>query len=1259
MGMISIRAIGAPTGSTAAVAGAYMDYLSNGVEMKGKVATETLDGTIEYYDSGIEGPGMWHGHGAEHLGLSGFVEPHDLNHILQGRHHETGERLLSASGSAGRHSLKVGQATRQHEGQPVWSHHDLATHLDLTDDELTEFIDAVGVNPLRLDDGDHFNFADVQSLADVVGVTDQSVKLDSIDDEQLVTAGVAASTLGVSRRYINMVIGNAQDYDVADTSIEDRDKDWLEAERNDPTNPKSQWRIKGEHLKAFAARRQPPAVRLAYDATFTLEKSISVVGLLSEGETRDVFAQAVTDANRTALDHLDQHASNGRERAAPIGSEGLAVASFMHATSRNNDPFLHVHNLVVNSIQDENGQGRALDARDLYLQGPTASALGSIELRWQLAQKLGLQFEATGNSVEIAGVHADVIDGFSTGRNRIESIVEEAGIDINNPAARQHAATNSRPDKDTATPDDLQHHWWDRAADLGFTRGTLDYILNNPAPLPSPELSDAERGQLFEHLATWQGATRDASIFTRSDVIRAIGEWSPDGHVRVMPSDVANETATQFLTSELVVPLEIDKRQVAKLVGKVSPALHQRDVFTTQNVLDTQRSIDSMWTDGLTGTNGITSAEHLRAGIDHVGSLTSEQHDLVTQWVSSGHQFQSATGVPGAGKTFAVSAARHAWQAQGYTVIGAAISGTAAQHLGDDAGIPSETVASYLHQIYDQGNNPLDANTILVVDEAGTIPDRDLHSLMAAATDAGATVRLLGDPAQHGSVEAGGMWHHLTETYAANTPALTHSFRFQDSPVDVDANTLVRDGQFKEAFDLLRAHGQLTEVDSHDQALGALLRRSVNARDAGTPAPMIERTNASRVALNGAMQHIRAERGEVTNLTQFGIRQYGIGDEIISKTNDRQLAPHSQPEHYLRNGTQGVITNITTAPGHEPIVTADFGHGDIPIRGERFATPDFDLSYAVTSHAVQGATLPISNSAIGAGVTHAETVVDLSRGLTDNHLVLYGDRHEELSSLYDRPEPRHLGDRIAQTVAPGDNIPAAAVDQDAGGRDINLARLHARNAPDDAISFARSVHTRHIEANPPRTLTDQLPEPSTVPHLARSQTQAIVDASLYQLTYIPYPARDVPYGDTLGQRPEPTEQNQPQLDAYDEALSALTSAAQRTALREIYSHDPSVPEWVNGHVADLAAQGRLTPTLNVDTFTQWAHAANHHHSTHGMFPTGKTPDALTDAAGRAQHEHLAQTHADALNPPKPPSNLDLNAGTDLSAPAPRPRAIAR
>ena len=156
MGMMSIRAIGAPSGATGAVAGAYLDYLTSGIEMEGQVAAPSLDGTMNYYNSGVEGPGMWHGHGAERLGLSGFVDIDDLDLVLQGRHHETGERLLSASGSAGRHNLKVGEATRLHDGNPVWSHHDLATHLGVTDEELADLTNTVRVSPLALDEGDHF-----------------------------------------------------------------------------------------------------------------------------------------------------------------------------------------------------------------------------------------------------------------------------------------------------------------------------------------------------------------------------------------------------------------------------------------------------------------------------------------------------------------------------------------------------------------------------------------------------------------------------------------------------------------------------------------------------------------------------------------------------------------------------------------------------------------------------------------------------------------------------------------------------------------------------------------------------------------------------------------------------------------------------------------------------------------------------------------------------------------------------------------------
>ena len=250
------------------------------------------------------------------------------------------------------------------------------------------------------------------------------------------------------------MIGHHHGYETNGVAIDDRDKDWLPAHKVDPTNPKSHWRIRADDLAGFIERRQPPAVRIAYDVTFTFEKSISVVGLLSDGHDRDAFTRAVQQANQVGIDWLDHNASDGRHLGKQIHSEGLTVASFIHSTSRNDDPFVHVHNLVINAVQDQNGTGRALDARNLYMQGPAASALASAELRWQLSNELGVRWRATGNAVEIDGVSQPVIDEFSTGRNRIQSIVDEAGLS-NTPRARQHVATESRPHKTGDSPDDL------------------------------------------------------------------------------------------------------------------------------------------------------------------------------------------------------------------------------------------------------------------------------------------------------------------------------------------------------------------------------------------------------------------------------------------------------------------------------------------------------------------------------------------------------------------------------------------------------------------------------------------------------------------------------------------------------------------------------------------------------------------------------------------------------------------------------------
>src|SRR3546814_17031549 len=83
---------------------------------------------------------------------------------------------------------------------------------------------------------------------------------------------------------------------------------------------------------------------------------------------------------------------------------------------------------------------------------------------------------------------------------------------------------------------------------------------------------------------------------------------------------------------------------------------------------------------------------------------------------------------------------------------------------------------------------------------------------MAAST--GASVRLIGDPAQHGAIAAGGMFRVLCERHPRHTPELTTTHRLQDAH-DRAAAQALRDGSIDEAFDELAAAGPL-HVDGDD-----------------------------------------------------------------------------------------------------------------------------------------------------------------------------------------------------------------------------------------------------------------------------------------------------------------------------------------------------------------------------------------------------------------------------------------------------------
>lgn len=461
------------------------------------------------------------------------------------------------------------------------------------------------------------------------------------------------------------------------------------------------------------------------------------------------------------------------------------------------------------------------------------------------------------------------------------------------------------------------------------------------------------------------------------------------------------------------------KEQFDQVMGAVraSPELvalgkdgRDQERFTSREMIAVENRLERAG-DELAGRSEHGVAEATRdaaigAAEDRGLVLSGEQRDAFDH-VTGDAGLASVVGYAGSGKSAMLGVAREAWEGQGYTVRGAALSGIAAENLEGGSGIQSRTIASLEHA-WGQGREQLGPRDVLVVDEAGMIGSRQMERVLSQARDAGAKVVMVGDPEQLQAIEAGAAFRSVAERHGA---AEITEIRRQREDWQRDATRALATGRTGEAIHAYDGKGMVHAADTREAARGELVDGWDRARQAepGSTRIILTHTNAEVQSLNSeARDRLRASGNlgdDVTVKAERGERQFATGDRIMFLRNERGMG--------VKNGTLATIERVSP---EGMAVRLDDG------RGVAFDTKDYahvDHGYAATFHKSQGVTVDRAHVLATPGMDRHSAYVGLSRHRDDVQLhygrddfadqrqlvrALSRDRGKDMAGDYARPE---------------------------------------------------------------------------------------------------------------------------------------------------------------------------------------------------------------------------------------------------------------
>src|SRR5271166_2136034 len=450
--------------------------------------------------------------------------------------------------------------------------------------------------------------------------------------------------------------------------------------------------------------------------------------------------------------------------------------------------------------------------------------------------------------------------------------------------------------------------------------------------------------------------TRQQSTFTRQDLARMLNRHTVD-------AEQFAAALAKVEASPALVRVGVDERGRERLSTREMLAVEQRLEAASFDLAERQ---------GHAVEAGVQA--HALAGAER--ALEGEQL-AAFEHVTGGADVSAVVGYAGTGKSTMLGVARAAWEAAGYRVRGAALSGIAAEGLEAGAGIESRTLAS-LEYGWARERDLLTSRDVLVVDEAGMIGSRQLERVVSAARSAGAKVVLVGDPEQLQAIEAGAAFRAVAERVGA---VELSDIRRQRAVWQQEATRELATGRTAAALARYEAAGMVHRHDTLEAALAGLVAgwEAARRQNPGESRIMLTHRRVDVRALNEQARALRREAGELgvdhVLSTGRGERVFAEGDRVYFLKNERSLG--------VKNGTLGTVARIRgNGAGVSLAVRLDGPGGAGTGRAVAFDLKDYaeiDHGYAATVHKSQGVTVDRAHVLATRGMDRHAAYVGLSR----------------------------------------------------------------------------------------------------------------------------------------------------------------------------------------------------------------------------------------------------------------------------------------